>query len=101
MADHDLQVLAPAVRACLAGTGSQLKRFASVDTALLSAAVDASFAALMRQAHAAHRELQKTVSASIKLHESVSSGSSKFSIFTMATGSIDDFHKGLQDRIGE
>ena len=89
------------MRACLAGTGSQLKRFANVDTAVLSVAVDASLATLKKQAHAAHRELQKTMSASVKLHESVSSGSSKFSIFTMATGSIDDFHKGLQDRIGE
>jgi hypothetical protein len=78
-----------------------LKRFANVDTAVLSVAVDASLATLKKQAHAAHLELQKTMSASVKLHESVSSGSSKFSIFTMATGSIDDFHKGLQDRIGE
>ncbi len=89
------------MRACLTGTGSQLKRFASVDTAVLSAAVDASLATLKKQAHAAHHELQKTMSASVKLHDSMCSGSRKFSIFTMATGSIDDFHKGLQDRIGE
>ena len=76
-------------------------RFANVEVGVLSAAVEASIEILQKQAHKAHRELQKAMRASAKLQESVTSGTSKFSIYTMATGSIDDFHKGLQDRIGE
>ena len=96
-----IQALTPAVRACLTGTGSQLARFASVETALLSAAVESSMQTLLKHAHQAHFELQKAMRASAKLQESISTGTSKFSIYTMATGSIDDFHKGLQNRIGE
>ena len=93
--------MAPAARACLAGSGSQLMRFANVEPDVLSAAVEASMETLQMQAHKTHRELQKAMRASAKLQESIASDPGKFSIYTMATGSIDDFHKGLQDRIGE
>ena len=93
--------MAPAVRVCIAGTGSQLQHFANLELDVLTAAFEASIETLKKQAHKAHRELQKAMRASAKLQESSTGSSSKFSIRTMATGSIDDFHKGLQDRIGE
>jgi flagellar basal body-associated protein FliL len=47
-----------------------------------------------------HRRVKEAVRAQAKLQEELDGNPGKFSIRKMATGTIDDFHKGLQDRIG-
>ena len=69
--------------------------------AALLAAVDASVETLKQHLLLVHREVKDVVRAKVKLEESLQNGSDKYSIRKMATGSIDDFHKGLSDRIGE
>ena len=96
-----LQMLAPALRACLSSSDSQLKCFSDVSDAALLAAVDASVESLKQQLLLMHRQVKDVVRAKVKLEESLQNGSDKYSIRKMATGSIDDFHKGLSDRIGK
>jgi hypothetical protein len=48
-----------------------------------------------------HREVKDVAHAKLKLEEALKNGLDKYSIRKMATGSIDDFHKGLSDRIGK
>jgi hypothetical protein len=94
-------MLAPAVRACLASSDSQLKSFANISENSLLSAVDASVELLKQQLLLLHREVKDAAHAKLNLEESLKNGLEKFSIRKMATGSIDDFHKGLADRIGD
>ncbi len=95
-----LQMLAPALRACLSSSDNQLKNFADVSEGALLAAVDASVESLKDQLLRVHREVKDVAHAKLKLEEALKNGLDKYSIRKMATGSIDDFHKGLSDRIG-
>jgi hypothetical protein len=95
-----LQMLAPALRACLSSSDNQLKHFADVSEDALLAAVDASVESLKHQLLRVHREVKDVAHAKLKLEEALKNGLDKYSIRKMATGSIDDFHKGLSDRIG-
>jgi hypothetical protein len=96
-----LQMLAPALRACLSSSDNQLKHFADVSESALLAAVDASVESLKRELLRVHREVKDVAHTKHKLEEKLKDGLDKYSIRKMATGSIDDFHKGLSDRIGE
>ncbi len=96
-----MQILAPALRSCLSNSDSQLKGFSDVSESALFDAVNASVESLKQRLLQVHREVKKAVHSKQKLEESLNSGLDKYSIRTMATGSIDDFHKGLADRIGE
>ena len=70
--------------------------------AALLAAVDASVESLKHQLLRVHREVKDVAHAKLKLEEALKNGLDKYScIRKMATGSIDDFHKGLSDRIGK
>jgi hypothetical protein len=94
-------LLAPALRACLSSSDNQLKHFADVSEAALLAAVDASVESLKHQLLRVHREVKDVAHAKLKLEEALKNGLDKYSIREMKTGSIDDFHKGLADRVGE
>ena len=96
-----LQMLAPALRACLSSSDNQLKHFADVSEGALLAAVDASVELLKQHLLRVHREVKDVAHAKLELEEALKNGLDKYSIRKMATGSIDDFHKGLSDRIGE
>ncbi len=96
-----LQVLASALRACLSSSDNQLKHFADLSEGALLAAVGASVESLKQQLLRVHREIKGVAHAKLKLEEALKNGLDKYSIRKMATGSIDDFHKGLSDRIGE
>ena len=96
-----MQNLTPAIRACITGADNQVTRFAEVSQESLCAAVDASVEALKQQLLQLQRKINKAVRAQAKLQEELDKDPGKFSIRKMATGSIDDFHKGLQDRIGK
>jgi hypothetical protein len=96
-----LQMFAPALRACLPSSDSQLKCFANVSENELISAVNASVESLKQQLLHLHREVKDVALAKLNLEESLKNGLEKYSIRKMATGSIDDFHKGLADRIGE
>ncbi len=96
-----LQMLAPALRACFPRSDNQLKHFADVSESALLAAVDASVELLKQQLLCVHREVKGVADAKLKLEEELKNGLDKYSIRKMATGSIDDFHKGLSDRIGK
>ena len=95
-----LQMLAPALRACLSSSDNQLKHFADVSEGALLAAVDASVESLKHELLRVHREVKDVAHANLKLEEALKNGLDKYSIREMATGSIDDFHKGLSYRIG-
>jgi hypothetical protein len=94
-------MLAPALRACLSSSDNQLKCFADVSENALLSAVNASVESLKQQLLRLHREVKDIAFAKLNFDESLKNGLEKYSIRTMATGSIDDFHKGLADRIGE
>ncbi len=99
-----MQILAPALRACFPSSvtsDSQFKCFSDVSETALLAAVDASVELLKLHLLRVHLEVKEAVRAKLKLSESLEHGLGKYSIRRMATGSIDDFHKGLADRIGE
>jgi hypothetical protein len=75
-------------------------RFADVSEDSLLAAVDASLELQKEQLLQVHRQVIKAVRTKAQLQEALDKDPGKFSIRKMATGTIDDFHKGLQDRIG-
>lgn len=84
----------------MTGTNNLVARFAEVSEDALLASVDASIDSLKEQLLQVHRKVVKSVHAQGRLQETIGKDPGKFSIRKMATGSIDDFHKGLQDRIG-
>jgi hypothetical protein len=96
-----LQLLAPALRACLSSSDNQLKHFADVSEGALLAAVDASVESLKQHLLRVHHEVKCVAHAKLMIEEEFQNGPDKYTIRKMATGSIDDFHKGLYDRIGE
>ena len=98
-----LQVLAPALRANLTVGDDQVKVFARLQTEDLFAAVDASLESLKQQLEIVHSLVKKATDAKVQLQEAVDQdpANKKFSTFKAAGGTIDDFFKGLEDRIGE
>ena len=69
----------------------------------LFAAVDASSESLKQQLQVVHSIVKKATDAKVQLQEAVDKdpANKKFSTFKAAGGTIDDFFKGLEDRIGE
>ena len=99
-----MQILAPALRASLPvtpGCNDQLNLFLKLQKEDLFAAVDASVDSLKKQLEMAHCKHQTATQAKAGLQEAASKDPSKFSTYKGAGGTIDDFHKGLEDRIGE
>jgi hypothetical protein len=98
-----LQALAPALRASFTGADDQARRFAKLQREELFAAVDASLESLKQQLEIVHSIVKKATDAKVQLQEAVDKdpANKKFSTFKAAGGTIDDFFKGLEDRIGE
>jgi len=98
-----LQALAPALRANFTGADEQARRFAKLQREELFAAVDASLESLKQQLEIVHSIVKKATDAKVQLQEAVDKdpANKKFSTFKAAGGTIDDFFKGLEDRIGE
>ena len=65
------------------------------------AAVEASMEFLKQQLEHVHYLVKKATEAKVQLQEAASKEPTKFSTFKAAGGTIDDFFKGLEDRIGE
>ncbi len=95
-----MQIVALALRAQLIGGDDQLMRFSQLQEEELSAAVEASVETLKQRLYKAHNQVKEATRAKAQLQEALDKEPGKFSIRKMATGTIDDFHKGLQDRIG-
>ena len=96
-----LQVFAPALRAHLAAGDDQVKSFIKLQTADLFAAAEASMESLKQQLEHVHALVKKAAEAKVQLQEAASKEPTKFSTFKAAGGTIDDFFKGLEDRIGD
>jgi hypothetical protein len=98
-----LQALAPALRANVTGGDDPVKCFAKMQTGDLFAAVEASTESLKLQLELVHRLVKKATDAKVQLQEAINKDphNKKFSSFKAAGGTIDDFFKGLEDRIGE
>jgi hypothetical protein len=95
-------MIAPALRACIAGSDNPVTSFADVSEETVCGAVDASIHSIKQRLLQTHRRVKSAVRAKAKIQEEMDGDSSKkFSIREMSTGSIDDFHEGLHDRIGE
>jgi hypothetical protein len=97
-----LQAFAPALRSQLSRADDQVKRFANLQTSDLFAAVDASTESIKQQLVLMHKYVKKATEVKNKLQEDADKDptNEKFSTFKAAAGSIDDFHEGLEDRIG-
>jgi hypothetical protein len=72
-----------------------------LQTADLFAAVEASKQSLKQQLEHVHALVKAATEKKVKLQEAASKEPTKFSTFKAAGGTIDDFFKGLEDRIGE
>ena len=97
-----LQIFAPALRACIAGSDIQATSFADTSEEAVCRAVDASVNFMKQRLLETHRKVKSVVRAKAKIQEETAKQpNKKFSIREMSTGSIDDFHEGLHDRIGE
>ncbi len=95
-------MIAPALRACIAGSDNPVTSFADVSEETVCGAVDASIHSIKQRLLQTHRRVKSAVRAKAKIQEEMDGDSSKkFSIREMSTGSIDDFHEGLHNRIGE
>ncbi len=65
-------------------------------------AVDASVEFVKERLLQTHRKIKTIIQAKVKNEEEADKDpDKKFSVREMSTGSIDNFHEGLQDRIGE
>ncbi len=78
-----------------------MTRFADVSEDALCEAVDASVDILKKQLLQMHRRIKTAVRAQQQLQQDLKGNPDKFSIYTMKTGNIDEFHLGIRDRIGE
>ncbi len=80
-----------------------MKRFAKLQTADLFAAVEASMGSIKQQLENMQSSVKKAIEAKSQIEEGVGKDptNKKFLTFKAAGGSIDDFFKGLEDRIGE
>ena len=96
-----LQIFAPALRAHLTVGDDQVKCLTKLQTADLFAAVDASMESLKLQLEHVHALVKNATEKKVQLQEAASKEPTKFSTFKAAGGTIDDFFKGLEDRIGE
>ena len=96
-----LQIFAPALRAHLTVGDDQVKCLTKLQTADLFAAVEASMESLKQQLEHVHALVKKATEKKVQLQEAASKEPTKFSTFKAAGGTIDDFFKGLEDRIGE
>ncbi len=61
----------------------------------------ASVAAIHAQLQTVHKQVHDAAVAKSEHLKVLAQNPGKFSVFKMASGSIDDFHKGLMDRIGQ
>ncbi len=77
-----------------------MRRLAEVDYDDVSVAVSASVQAIHLQLRAIHDQVKAAAVAKAQLLELIAKVPGKFSVSKMASGTIDDFHKGLMDRIG-
>ena len=96
-----LQIFAPALRAHLTVGDDQVKCLTKLQTADLFAAVEASMESLKLQLEHVHALVKEATEKKVQLQEAASKEPTKFSTFKAAGGTIDDFFKGLEDRIGE
>jgi ankyrin repeat protein len=98
--DHRLGIIAPALRAYPKSDADQMKSFSKMQREDLFAAVDASIALIKQHLEVVHGMVKKATDTKVKLQEAASKESTKFSTYKGAGGTIDDFFKGLEDRIG-
>ena len=91
-------MLSPAIRACIARGDKQVTSFAHVSEEALCSAVDASVDFVKKRLVQKHRRVKH---AHDQLQKEIEGNPGKFSIRKMASGLLEDFHKGLTDRIGE
>ncbi len=94
-------MLSPAIRACIAGGDKQVTSFADVSEKALCAAVDASVDFVKKRLVQKHRRVKHAMKVRDQLQKEIEDDPGKFSIRKMASGLLEDFHKGLTDRIGE
>lgn len=97
---RDLQNSAPTIRVCIGSAVGHISLLSDASEELLCEALEASFSLQKFRLLRLLGRVKHAVSAKAVIQEKVGQDPEKFSIRTMATGSIDDFHIGLRDRIG-
>ncbi len=85
----------------LSNKGDQINQFARMQKVELDAAVDETLDILKQQLEIVQNMVKKAVLAKAQLQEANSKEPTKFQTFKAAGGTIDDFFKGLEDRIGK
>jgi len=94
------QFAAPLLRVLAPGGADQLDRLALLTADQLHAAAAASAVVLQQQLFKLQQLLQDISRAQDNLKEQLDKEPGKYQIKKMEVGSIDDFHRGLTDRIG-
>ena len=97
---RDLQNSAPTIRVCIGNAVGHISLLSNASEELLCEALEASLSLQKFRLLRLLGRVKSAVSAKAMIQEKVGQDPDKFSIRTMATGSIDDFHMGLRDRIG-
>jgi ankyrin repeat protein len=96
-----LPALADALRALVGRGQDQLLRVSQLSPEHMQAAASAVCSHIPHQAKSIQEELQRSFTAQFELQTQVEGdGGSKFTISKMACGRIEDFHAGLNDRVG-
>ena len=96
-----LQILSDSVAPLLgmdAGPDDQMRRLAQLSPDQIQQALNAAVIGLNTQFESSQENLKKTLKAVTGQTERLSQ--SKFEVSKLACGTIDDFHKGLESRIG-
>jgi hypothetical protein len=100
LSDHDLRRFAPALRVHASGESNQLDALRIVTTEQMRAAVTASTIAIEKQLHHVQQLLEQINNAQEKLQAQLDQEPGKYHIRKMEIGTVEDFHKGLTDRVG-
>ncbi len=100
LSDHDLRRFTPALRVHASGQSNQLDALRVMPAEQVRAAVTASTISIEKQLRHVQQLLEQINDAQEKLQVQLDQEPGKYQIRKMEIGSVEDFHKGLTNRIG-
>ncbi len=100
LSENGLKSFAPALRAHAPNGCNQLEAFRKVTTDQMHAATTASLNSMEEQLRKVQKMLNQVCDAQERLKDLLDQEPGKYQTRKMEIGSVEDFHKGLTDRIG-
>ena len=98
--EKNMPMMADALRPLVGRSSDQLQLVSKLSAADVRAAWSAVCARIQDHAEAMHKLLQLQFETHLELHTQSQMNSGKFTVQKMASGTIVDFHQGLQGRVG-